>query len=362
MNCARNFRKSVNGWLYWEILFDLPNKEKELTLIEQEMAQPGFWGNQTAAQEKVNQLKILKTIVLPYHKLKKESSDNLELSALATESGGEKILDELVAGINPLEKSLEHLEYQLYLNGPNDQKNIFLNIHAGTGGTDACDWAAILLRMYLRWLDKNNYENELIDSLDGDTAGIRHATIYAKGPYAFGFLKSEIGVHRLVRISPFDSNKRRHTSFAAIDITPEAEIEEIDINENDLKIDTYSAGGPGGQHVNKTASAIRITHLPTGIIVQCQNQRSQHSNKQTAFKLLASKLNALKQKEKEDEFKKIYGEKGEIAWGYQIRSYVLQPYTLVKDHRTEVENGNINAVLDGDLDMFIEAYLQTKKK
>lgn len=326
------------------------------------MAKPGFWNNPTVANQKVNQLKILKSIVLPYRQFVKDQQDQMELVSLTLSNPDHVILEELANEIKALEDKLEHLEYQSYLNGPNDQKNIFLSIHAGTGGTDACDWAEMLLRMYLKWLDKNKYETRIVDSLAGDSAGLRHATIYVDGPYAFGFLKSEIGVHRLVRISPFDANKRRHTSFAAVDILPEMDEEKIDISEKDIKIDTFSAGGPGGQHLNKTASAIRITHLPTGIIVQCQNERSQHQNKATALKLLSARLYALKEKEKQDEFKKIYSAKGEIAWGYQIRSYVLQPYTLVKDHRTEVETSQVNRVLDGDLDMFITAYLRNRKK
>jgi peptide chain release factor 2 len=326
------------------------------------MSESGFWDNQIIAQPKVNQMKVLKAAVLPYRALEKSFKEHSEFLPMVLDSKEEKVLEDLSGEITELLKKLEHLEYQSYLNGPNDQKNVFLGIHAGTGGTDACDWAEMLLRMYTRWLGKNNYEVQFIDSLRGDTAGLRYATLYVSGPYAFGFLKSEIGVHRLVRISPFDSNKRRHTSFAAVDVIPEIEDTDINIEEKDLKIDTYCAGGPGGQYVNKTASAIRITHIPTGIIVQCQNERSQYHNRRTAMKLLASRLYALQQKEKEDAFKKIYGEKGEIAWGYQIRSYVMQPYTLVKDHRTEVETGNVNAVLDGEIDIFIEAHLRNKQK
>jgi len=326
------------------------------------MEKPNFWDNPPLAREKVNQLKVLRAIIVPYRQLEKINAEQSELLVLAMDSKEDKILEDISVEITEFEKKLEHLEYQSYLNGPHDQKNAFLSIHAGTGGTDACDWTAMLLRMYLKWLNKNGYESRLIDSLEGDTAGLRYVTLEVSGSYAFGFLKSEIGVHRLVRISPFDTNKKRHTSFAAVDVLPELEDADIKINENDLRIDTFCAGGPGGQYVNKTASAIRITHIPTGIVVQCQNERSQHQNRQTAMKLLAARLYALQQKEKEDAFKKIYGEKGEIAWGYQIRSYVLQPYTLVKDHRTEIEVGNINAVLDGEIDVFIEAFLRSKPR
>ena len=326
------------------------------------MAQPGFWGNPEAAQEKVTQLKNLKAIVTPYQTASDSFQELQELLDLIRETEDTKELAEVEKELRKLDQQVTHLETQSYLGGENDAKNIFLSIHAGAGGTDSCDWVEILLRMYLKWLDNNGYTSQLIDTLAGDSAGLRHATLYIKGHYAFGYLKSEIGVHRLVRISPFDSNKRRHTSFASVDIVPEMEETKIELAEKDLRIDTYRAGGPGGQHVNTTDSAVRITHLPTGIVVQCQNERSQGQNKQTALKMLIGKLYALKTKEQEEAFKKIYGNKGEIAWGYQIRSYVIHPYTLVKDHRTGTETGNVEAVLDGKLDMFMDAYLRKKQK
>lgn len=326
------------------------------------MARPGFWDKSALAQQKVNQLKVLKAVLTPYQELKSTLNEQKELLETAEEVQDETVIEDIIRETLELEKRLEHFESQSYLGGENDTKNIFLSIHAGAGGTESCDWANMLLRMYLRWLNRNNYETQLIDSLAGDEAGLRHATVYIKGPYAFGYLKSEIGVHRLVRISPFDANQRRHTSFASVDIVPETDEEEIHLQEKDLEIDTYRAGGPGGQHVNVTDSAVRITHLPTGVIVQCQSERSQYRNKQTAMKLLIARIYVQRTKEKEEEFKKAYGEKGEIAWGYQIRSYVMQPYTLVKDHRTKIETSDVNGVLDGDLDRFIQAYLRSKNR
>ena len=287
----------------------------------------------------------------------KELSDLTVLSDMAQEEKDEKAIKEVANELVKIAKQLAELEFYSYFSGENDASDAFLSVHAGTGGTDACDWAAMLLRMYMRYCDIQGWQAQLIDSLPGDEAGIRRATLYIKGNYVFGHLKPEIGVHRLVRISPFDANKKRHTSFAAVDVVPEIPEKEVIVNENELKIDTYSAGGPGGQHVNKTASAVRISHLPTGIIVQCQNERSQHHNRSTAMKLLAAKLNALAHKEQQEVFQKIYGAKGEIAWGYQIRSYVLHPYTMVKDHRTDFETGNIQKMLDGEIGEFIKAYL-----
>lgn len=249
----------------------------------------------------------------------------------------------------------------MMLSGKNDCKNAYLNIHAGAGGTESCDWTSMLLRMYSRWAERNKYSIGQIDLLPGEEAGIKSVTILVKGSFAYGYLKSEVGVHRLVRISPFDSNSRRHTSFAAVDVIPELDTDiEIEVNEKDLKLDTYRASGAGGQHVNKTSSAVRITHIPTGIIVQCQNDRSQHKNKAMALKMLKSKLYQLKEKEREKELANAYDEKGEIAWGHQIRSYVLQPYTMIKDLRTGKETPKTQSFLDGEIDDFITAYLKWK--
>ncbi len=245
------------------------------------------------------------------------------------------------------------------LGGRDDFRDAYLSVHAGAGGTESCDWAEMLLRMYTRWAEKSHFQVEMVELMAGEEAGIRRATIKVNGRWAYGYLKAEVGVHRLVRISPFDANKRRHTSFASVDVLPQVDENiEIEIKDGDLRTDTYRASGAGGQHVNKTSSAVRITHLPTGIVVQCQNERSQHRNRRQAMEMLKAKLYQLKQRERDEELMAKYDEKGEIAWGNQIRSYVLQPYTLIKDLRTGEETGNVQAVLDGDLDRFIHAYLR----
>lgn len=326
------------------------------------MSQPDFWADSGRAQGKVSQLKTLKSVVTPYQDLVKSLDDLKELAELVQTEPDEETLKEINQELTVFQHKLEHLEDQSYLRGKHDSNNVFLSIHAGAGGTDACDWAQMLLRMYLKWLADNKYDSRIVDSLSNEEAGIRYATVYAQGLYAFGFLKSEIGVHRLVRISSFDTNKKRHTSFAAVSVVPELTATKVEFKDADLRIDTFRAGGPGGQHVNVTDSAVRITHLPTGVVVQCQNERSQHMNRETALKLLTARLYVVKQKEKEDELKAMFGSKGEIAWGNQIRSYVLQPYTLVKDHRTATETHDVNSVLDGKIDLFIDTYLRSRFK
>ena len=278
---------------------------------------------------------------------------------MAEEEGDSDLLAEIAEELARLMESLEAIEFQRMLSGDHDAGNAIVTVHSGAGGTESQDWAEMLLRMYLRWCEKKGYKTEILDYQEGDEAGIKSVTFTATGEYPYGYLKAEIGVHRLVRISPFDSNKRRHTSFASVFVLPEIEEDlEVEIDESDLRIDTYRASGAGGQHVNKTDSAIRITHLPSGEVVQCQNERSQHKNKATAMKLLKAKLYALKIKEQEEKMDEINADKKEIGWGSQIRSYVMHPYRMVKDLRTGVETGNVDAVMDGDLDRFMVGYLK----
>lgn len=290
-----------------------------------------------------------------------EDATVLNELAVAEPAGEQKesVQREAAALVERANKDFRELEIRTLLNGRFDANNAYLTLHSGAGGTESCDWADMLLRMYRRYCERHGYEVSMLDYLAGEETGIKSATLWVRGPYAYGHLRAERGVHRLVRISPFDANKRRHTSFASLDVVAEVDDDiEIKINDSDLRVDTYRASGAGGQYVNKTDSAVRITHLPTGIVVACQAERSQHSNRERAMKMLIAKLYEYEIDKKRKEMEKFYGEKGEIAWGRQIRSYVLQPYSMVKDHRTEVETGNVEAVLDGEIDLFIEAYLK----
>lgn len=325
------------------------------------MAKPNFWDMGEVAQDLVQELSDLRGVIKPL----KAATGNLEelslLFELAQEESDEDSMAEVCNELLDVEKQIGKLEFQAMLGGKNDSKNAYLSIHAGAGGTESCDWALMLYRMYSRWAEEHKFKTEVLDWQDGEQAGIRSVTLNIKGRLSYGYLQAELGVHRLVRISPFDSGNRRHTSFASVDVIPEFEEGGgIEILDNDLKIDTYKAGGAGGQHVNKTDSAVRMTHLPTGIVVQCQSERSQHANRRAAMKLLQARLSRLEEQKRETEIAKLYSEKGEIAFGSQIRSYVLQPYQMIKDHRTDTETGRVEAVLDGDLDMFIEAYLRSK--
>ncbi len=324
------------------------------------MSKPGFWDNPEAAQTVVSEMKALRTVVDPWGGLETGIADAEVLLAMAEEEKDEATGAELARELDDLAKRLDRLEFLAAMSDPHDALDCYLSIHAGAGGTDAADWAKMLLRLYTRFCERRGFTLEEVDVQRFEEAGIRKATLKVHGPYAAGYLRAEMGVHRLVRLSPFDAAHRRQTSFASVDVMPEVKEEEIEVNESDLEIDTFRSGGAGGQHVNVTDSAVRITHKPTGIIVQCQNERSQHKNRRVALALLKAKLYQIREQEKQDELKRVYGEKGEIAWGYQIRSYVLHPYKLVKDLRTDVETSNVDAVLDGEIDEFIEAWLKSR--
>lgn len=323
------------------------------------MASGNLWKDKQKAQEILKKLRALKETTTPLKELEKSWEDLTVLNQLAEEDP--TFREELERDIQSFTKKLERFELRALLGGAHDYNNAYLSIHAGAGGTESCDWVAMLLRMYSRWMEKNGYTQEVVDLQPGEEAGVKRVVLHVKGEWAYGYLSTEAGVHRLVRISPFDANQRRHTSFAAVDVMPEMEEEdEVEIREDEIKVDTFRARGAGGQHVNKTSSAVRITHLPTGIVVQCQNERSQHKNKRTAMGMLKARLYQLKEKERQKEIAQLYDEKGEIAWGYQIRSYVLHPYNLVKDLRTGKETSDTRAVLDGEINGFIDAYLRWK--
>lgn len=324
------------------------------------MSQPGFWDKPETAQQEIDRANALREWVSPIREISPGIDDAKVLLELAEEEQNpEDSAAELSTELERLAGKLSGLEFKKMMGGPNDKKNAIVSINAGAGGTEACDWAEMLLRMYKRWSENHTYRAQILDLLPGETAGIRNATVLIQGDYAYGYLKAEKGVHRLVRISPFDANKRRHTSFASVDVSPEVEDDApIEIDEKDLRIDTFRSSGPGGQHVNVTDSAVRITHIPTGIVVRCQNERSQHKNKAMALKVLRSRLYEHEMRKREEELKKKLGEKMEIAWGSQIRSYVFQPYTMVKDHRTKVETSDVQGIMDGALDSFIQSYLK----
>lgn len=327
------------------------------------MSEQAFWSNEAHSTKVVKRLKLLKSVVEPWESAFRKFSELSELREIMQEKDGD-LLAELTRNINELVSEVGRLEFKTLLGEEIDPNNAILSINAGAGGTESCDWVEMLLRMYNRWAQSRGYSVRTIDILPGEEAGIKNVTILVEGDYAYGYLKSERGVHRLVRISPFDSNKRRHTSFASVDVIPEIEdTVEIAIEDGDLEVETFRASGAGGQHMQKSDTAVRITHKPSGLSVQCQNERSQSQNKQTALKVLKARLYELEQEKKEKELEQIRGEeKKKIEWGSQIRSYVLYPYTLVKDHRTEYETGNSAAVLDGDLDKFMEAYLKSQKE
>lgn len=329
--------------------------------LEQEAAAPDFWEDMDNSQKVLQKTKQLKNKVDKYEELKTSWEDLLTLVELGNEEEDLSLLDEIKDGVKELQDNLEKMTLETLLSGEYDKNNAILSLHSGAGGTESQDWTQMLYRMYTRWAERNGYTVSVLDLLEGDEAGIKSVTFQLNGLNAYGYAKAEKGVHRLVRISPFDAAGRRHTSFASLEVMPEIEDDNtVVINPDDLKIDTYRSSGAGGQHVNKTDSAIRITHIPTGIVVACQTERSQHQNKDNAMKMLKSKLAEVLEREQKEKIEDIKGEVKEIAWGSQIRSYVFHPYNLVKDHRTNFEMGNIGAVMDGDIDGFINEYLKMK--
>lgn len=322
------------------------------------MAAPGFWDDQDAAHKVIESCNALKLWTVPYHDLKVRFYDVKELLPEAEALGDGELIQELHDSLVDIEKHLSDLEVRKMLSGELDNKDCYLEINAGAGGTESCDWAAMLSRMYQRWTVKRGWKVEVIDRQEGEVAGIKNMTFRISGPFAYGYCKSEKGVHRLVRISPFDSNARRHTSFASVDVTPIIDDVEVEVRPEDVRVDTFRASGAGGQHVNKTDSAVRMTHIPTGFVVSCQSERSQIQNRETCMKMLRSKIYEKEYEERRMKVSSMGGEKKEIAWGSQIRNYVFQPYTLVKDTRTKYEVGNIQAVMDGEIDGFVNAYLK----
>jgi peptide chain release factor 2 len=343
------FAKNVN----------IPFKIEEVTRIETRMSEPTFWNDQADAQKVVQSLKAIKNVVEPYNGLQSALADCKELLELAEAEKDEASLTQIIAEIATLNAKYEQLELEMALGGRYDRSNVYMNITPGAGGTESCDWAEMLFRMYTNYCAKAGYSCEIIEMQPGEEAGLKDCTLYIKGANAYGYLKCEMGTHRLVRISPFDGNARRQTSFTAVQITPEIDgVADVVIDEKDLRVDTYRAGGAGGQHVNKTDSAIRLTHLPTGLVVACQTERSQVQNRARAMKMLAAKIQQLRESERMEELKDLQGTRGTIGWGHQIRSYVLAPYQMVKDLRSGHETSQVQNVLDGDLQPFVDAYLR----
>jgi peptide chain release factor 2 len=341
----------------------LDTRRTKVAELERRTSAPDFWNDTNKARELLDQVARERELLNPYDALLKRAEDAAVLIEMAAAESDEDLSKmaaaEAESEIEPLDRAVIAMELKSMLGGPVDRNNAFVTFHAGAGGTEACDWAAMLHRMIRRYCERKDFKVEMLDYQDGEEAGLKSASLQVIGPYAYGYLKSERGVHRLVRISPYDSNKRRHTSFASVDVVAEIDDSiEIEILDADIRVDTFRSSGSGGQHVNKTDSAIRITHMPSGFVVSCQTQRSQHQNRAQAMKMLKSRLYELELDKKKREMDRFYGDKGDIAWGNQIRSYVLQPYTMAKDERTELKNSNVQAVLDGDLDLFVEAYLK----
>ena len=344
-----------------EASLEVSRKEEKIAELEYKMGEPTFWDDAEAAQKINQELADLKGSVDKYKTLREKYDDAATLLEMGLEEKDESMEADVKAELDAIADGLEALQLEVLLSAPYDANNAILTLHAGAGGTEAQDWTQMLLRMYGRWAERHGFAVETADLLPGDEAGVKSATLFIKGHNAYGFLKSEKGIHRLVRISPFDAQARRHTSFSACDIMPEIDDNvDVNINMSDVRVDTYRASGAGGQHINKTSSAVRMTHEPTGIVVQCQNERSQLQNREQCLKMLRAKLFELEMEKKEAELAKLEGDQQKIEWGSQIRSYVFQPYTMVKDHRTGCETGNVQAVMDGELDPFIRAYLSAK--
>jgi len=342
----------------WGTLFDIAGLKVKLLAMEKESSAPNFWDDMDAAQKVLQEIKVLQDRIGKYYKLAEEYEDTTTLVEMALEDYDADIASEAKLEGKRFLTNYEKMRVSTLLDGEYDQNNAMLSIHSGAGGTEACDWAAMLLRMYTRWAENQGYKVEVLDYLPGDEAGVKSVTVKIDGDNAYGYLKSEMGIHRLVRMSPFDSSGRRHTSFASCDVIPQITDDvHVDIAMEDVRIDTYRATGAGGQHVNTTDSAVRMTHIPTGIVVQCQNERSQIQNRENAMQMLRAKLFKKEEEERMAKLDGIRGEKKEIGWGSQVRSYVFHPYTLVKDHRTNQEMGNVNAVMDGSIDIFMNAYL-----
>lgn len=342
-------------------LFDLAKLKQELEKLEQKTAQPRFWEDSKNSNKVLSKIKQLKNKTTNYKKIVTEIDNLLEMTELVEIEADEDIENEIISNTNNIKKELEKFELTTLLSGKYDNNNAIITIHPGAGGTESQDWAEMLYRMYTRWATKNGYQIKELDYLDGEEAGLKSVTFEITGENSYGYMKCEKGVHRLVRISPFDSGGRRHTSFASVEVLPEITDDiEIEINPDDLRVDTYRASGAGGQHINKTSSAVRITHIPTNIVVACQSERSQIQNRETALKMLKSKLLDLKEKEQKEKIEDLKGDQKDIAWGSQIRSYVFCPYTMVKDHRTNYEVGNVEAVMNGEIDGFMENYLKSQ--
>ena len=336
---------------------------REIEELETKASMPNFWDNMEESQKILQRTGKLKNTVETYDRMCTSFEDLQVLIEMGDEEGDLSLIEEIETSINELESSLASLRLSTLLVGEYDKNNAILTFHAGTGGTEAMDWVSMIVRMYTRWTERHGFKVQMLDFLDGDTAGLKSATLLIEGENAYGYLKSESGVHRLVRVSPFDSSGRRHTSFASLEVMPEiTDDNDIEVREEDVKMDVFRSSGAGGQHINKTSSAVRLTHIPTGIVVACQNERSQFQNREQAMRMLKSKLLEIKEREHLEKIEDIKGVQKEIAWGSQIRSYVFMPYTMAKDHRTGFESGNINAVMDGDLDGFINAYLKAASK